>query len=193
MTQPLDILLTRRSVKAIDLQAPGPDDQTLNKIIEAGIRVPDHGKLGPWRLQLFQGKARAEFGELLAQQFEATNPDADSEAVEVERGRFLRAPTVIAVSSKVRPGIKIPEWEQQLSAGAVCQNLLIAATLAGCKAQWLTEWYAYDPVIDRALGLEEHERVAGFIYIGSGDVTPPERPRPKPGRVVSHWSPQAAN
>ena len=189
MSDALDILLTRRSVKAVDLQDPGPDAATLERILAAGIRVPDHGKLGPWRLHVFEGEARAQFGAVLANRFRELNPGAEDEMIHAEQGRFLRAPVVVAVTSRVLSGIKIPEWEQQLSSGAVCQNLLVAATLAGYKAQWLTEWYAYDAVVDRALGLEEDERVAGFVYIGSGDETPPERPRPTPEVVVSRWTP----
>ena len=186
---PLDVLLTRRSVKAMDLQEPGPDDTTLQRILSAGLRVPDHGKLGPWRLIVFQGTARSRFGEVLKTRYRQLYADASDEQLEQQRARFERAPVVIAVVSVVRSGIKIPEWEQQLSAGAVCQNLLVAATLAGFRAQWLTEWYAFDAAIDEALELEApHERIAGFIYVGSSASVPAERSRPTADTVVRYWS-----
>lgn len=183
----LERLRTRRSVKAMDIQEPGPSAADLELILETAIRVPDHGKLGPWRFLRFSGERRAEFGELLAERYVALNPDARPQAVEAERGRFLRAPVVIAVIARITPGIKIPEWEQQLSVGAVCQNMLVAANLLGYAAQWLTEWYAFDERIDGALGLTEQERVAGYIYLGSASAKPPERVRPELAQVLADW------
>jgi nitroreductase len=183
----LNRLQQRRSVKAMDLCEPGPNDSDLEVLLSTGIRVPDHGKLGPWRLLKFTGDARRVFGEVLAQRFSTLNPEAREHSIAAERERFMRAPVVIAVIARVTPGIKIPEWEQQLSVGAVCQNILTTANLMGYAAQWLTEWYAFDEHIDAALGLTTHERVAGFIYIGSAKERPAERVRPGLADVLSDW------
>ena len=188
MSNALAPLLTRRSVKAKDMVPPGPSDAELTEILRAGVRVPDHGKLGPWRLLRFAGESRTAFGQVLAARYRELHPEASDALVALEADRFLRAPVVVAVISTVRPGIKIPEWEQILSAGAVCQNLLTAATLSGFASQWLTEWYAYDEVVDRALNLGEHERVAGYVYFGSRTDTPPERPRPTLEERLSDWT-----
>ena len=137
-------------------------------MIEIAIRVPDHGKLGPWRFVVLRGERRAEAGQALANRWQALHPEAPAEQAALEGARFMRAPVVVVVvSSPNRRAVKIPLWEQELSAGAACQNLLNAALFSGFGAQWLTEWYAYDDEVARALGLTEHERVAGFVYIGS--------------------------
>ena len=141
-------LQTRRSVKAMELQEPGPSPADLNTILECAVRVPDHGKLGPWRFIRFTGDSRAAFGEILAQRYASLNPQLPEKNIEFERQRFLRAPAVVAVIAAVRSGLKIPEWEQQLSVGAACQNALVAACMMGYAGQWLTEWYAFDDVID---------------------------------------------
>ncbi len=184
----LDLLLTRRSVTAKAMTVPGPDDATLKTILEAGIRVPDHGKLGPWRFVLIRGEARAKLGEVLVDAFKKANPAAEHATLDYERNRFMRAPVVVTVVSRLTPGHKIPEWEQLLSAGAVCQNMLVAAHAAGFVAQWLTEWYGYDDNVAKALGLGANERVAGFIYIASPVEPPKERVRPTLDDVVSEWS-----
>lgn len=185
----LALLASRRSVKAQDLCEPGPNDETLRAILEAAMRVPDHGKLGPWRFLVIRGPARKELGEIIARRFRATNPDAEAEAVDFERGRFERAPVVVAVVSSPNPkAVKIPMWEQQLSAGAACQNLLNAAFFAGYGAQWLTEWYSYDEQVAREMGLAEGERIAGFVYLGSFSEPPSERNRPGYESRVSEWS-----
>jgi nitroreductase len=113
-------------------------------------------------------------------------PDGPAERYTLERNRFMRAPVVIAVISDVTENHKIPEWEQILSAGAVCQNLLVAASAMGFAAQWLTEWYAYDRAVKTELGLSPGERVAGFIYVGSAACDAEERPRKAPR--VTRWS-----
>jgi nitroreductase len=185
----LELLARRRSVKAQELQEPGPDDATLRSMLEAAMRVPDHGKLGPWRFLVIRGRHRGQLGEILARRFQALHPDADPEAVAFERGRFERAPVVVAVvSCPNSKAVKIPLWEQELSAGAACQNLLNAALFAGFGAQWLTEWYAYDDGVARDMGLSENERVAGFVYIGSAPQTPDERNRPAYETRVTEWS-----
>ena len=180
-------LQTRRSVKAMDLREPGPSPEDLNQLLSIGIRVPDHGKLGPWRLIKFKGASRVAFGEILAQRYQSLHPEAREQALVAEKERFLRAPVVIAVVARITPDIKIPEWEQQLSTGAVCQNILITANLMGFAAQWLTEWYAFDEQINAALKLTAQERIAGFIYIGSAAERPAERVRPDLAAVSSDW------
>lgn len=186
----IDLLLTRRSAKALTMVEPGPDAGELETILRAGARVPDHGKLAPWRFIIFRGEARAAFGAELAGLFASAEPRATEDQITFEAGRFMRAPVVVAVISRVMPGIKIPEWEQTLSVGAVCQNMLVAATALGFGAQWLTEWYAYSEEVNRVLGLGENERVAGYLYFGSESVPKDERPRPDLSEITSEWSPK---
>ncbi|MCP5410916.1 MAG: nitroreductase [Alphaproteobacteria bacterium] len=182
---PLDLLLSRRSASAKAMTGPGPTPDQLADLLKCAARVPDHGKLFPWRFLLFEGEARARAGDILA---EATQADGMHERqVEEERGRFLRAPLVIGVISTAREMIKIPVWEQELSAGAVCQNILIAAAAMGFGANWLTEWYAFHPVVKERLGLKAGERVAGFIYVGHPAAPLEERPRPDMAAIVSRF------
>lgn len=185
----LKLLLSRRSVIANNLGPPGPDVDLMQKILTVAARVPDHKKLVPWRFVLFEGDARAAFGEVLANAYEASDPDPSAFRRETEAGRFTRAPVVVAVISSIADKKSVPEWEQILSAGAACQNLLIAANAAGFSAQWITEWYAYDETVGRELGLKDGERVAGFVYIGTAKETPKERDRPDLDAIVSHWRP----
>lgn len=183
----IDLLLTRRSLVARDMCEPGPSAQERDVILQAGARVPDHGKLGPWRFVIFEGDARQKCGEHLASIFLEQEPDADAERVQMERDRLLRAPLVIAVISCVVDHPKIPEWEQLLSVGAVCQNMLLAASAMGYGAQWLTEWYAFDDEANAVLGLREGERTAGYLYFGSMTDKPGERARPALEERVSFW------
>ncbi len=178
----------RRSVKAADICDPGPSEDQINQILETAVRVPDHGKLGPWRFILFENQARQDFGNFLSARFKKVNPTAPKALLHLESQRFMRAPLVICVVAKIRQGIKIPEWEQQLSVGASCQNILIAASLLGYAGQWLTEWYAYDQAVANRLGLDEAERVAAFIYIGSAKEKPAERERPSLDSRFSRWN-----
>jgi nitroreductase len=190
MTNPtLDLLLARRSVSANSLGEPGPSAAELELMLRAASRVPDHKKLVPWRFLLFQGKARAEFGKVLAEVCRAEEKDPGAFRLENEANRFLRAPLVIAVISRVVKNPAAPEWEQILSAGAACQNLILAATALGYGAQWITEWYGYSRGIRQALGLGENERVAGFVYIGSPKEKPEERERPILAEIVAPWRP----
>ncbi len=181
----LDLLLTRRSGSAKAMTGPGPTSDQLADILRCGARVPDHGKLFPWRFILFEGEARARAGDILADVAQAEG--AHERQVEEERGRFLRAPVVIGVVSAAREMIKIPVWEQELSAGAVCQTMMIAATAMGFVANWLTEWYAYHPLVGERLGLKAGERMAGFIYIGHPAAPLEERPRPDVDAIVSRF------
>jgi nitroreductase len=179
----IDLLLSRRSGSAKAMKEPGPSKKQLAQILQAGSRAPDHGKLFPWRFILFEGKARARAGDILAEVMEAEGER--SKQVEEERGRFLRAPVVVAVVSAAREQHKIPVWEQELSAGAVCQNILIAATALGFVGNWLSEWYAYHPVVKERFGLKAGERIAGFIYIGTAKEDLEERPRPEMEKIVT--------
>ncbi|MCC5996138.1 MAG: nitroreductase [Oceanicaulis sp.] len=181
----LELLARRRSTLARVMTGPGPDAAQRDALLRLAARVPDHGKLFPWRFLTFEGEARARFGDILEARLRDLEPDAPPERYELERNRFLRAPLVIAVISDVTENHKIPEWEQIMSAGAACQTLLIAASAMGFAAQWLTEWYAYDRIARAALGLSSGERVAGFIYIGTASEDPSERPR-TPARA-SAW------
>ena len=189
MTDIIDFILSRRSVTARNMTEPGPSADELDKILRAGMRVPDHGRLGPWRFIVIKGEARVAFGDVLGEAFKNENPDAFEELVEVERERFQRAPVVIVVTSRVIKEHKIPEWEQTLSSGAACINLLNASHAIGYAAQWLTEWPAYNEDVAAALGLEENERVAGFVYVGTPKEPPTERQRAEYEAVVSEWAP----
>lgn len=182
----IDALLTRRSVTAKDMIAPGPNRDQLDVILKAGHRVPDHGKIGPWRFVVFEGDARARFGDALAKIFASKNTDASEKLLAFEADRFNRAPCVIAVIAAPIEH-KVPEWEQVLSAGAACMNMLHAAHAQGFVAQWLTEWYAYDADVDALLGLQANERVAGYIYVGSAVQAPSERERPALKDRVSYF------
>ncbi|MEL6780866.1 MAG: nitroreductase [Pseudomonadota bacterium] len=182
-----DFLARRRSAGKRTLRAPGPDPETLNEILRVAARVPDHRRLEPWRFIVFEGDRREAFGTILADIKASNEEDADDKTLQEERDRFLRAPVVIAVISSPDVAHKTPVWEQELSCGAVCQNLLIAANAAGWAGCWLTEWIAYDAGVSDALGLGEHERVAGFVYLGTCEARPPERPRPDMATKISRW------
>lgn len=183
--QTLDLLRTRRSGSAKTMTGPGPDDAQIQTLLACASRVPDHGKLAPWRFITFTGDARVRFGGVLADAIRKADPTASDERIQQERNRFLRAPVIIGVVSKVRTGIPIPEWEQVLSAGASCQTLLIAAHAMGFVANWITEWYAYDTNVHAALKLAEGERIAGFVYIGHPAEPLSERPRPPLETIVT--------
>lgn len=183
----LDLLLSRRSGSAKAMRAPGPSSDQLDTLLTAASRAPDHGKLFPWRFILFEGDARRRMGLLLAECLVASEPQATPERLEQERQRFLRAPVVVAVISRVRESIPIPEWEQILSAGAVCQNLVIAAHSIGFVANWITEWCAYHPLVKERLGLKSGERVAGYIYIGTSAAPLEERIRPELDKIVQRF------
>ena len=175
--QTLDFLLSRRSGSAKAMRGPGPNAAELDRILAAGVRVPDHGKLTPWRFIVFEGEGRRRMGEILAAVI-AGERDVSSERVAQERERFMRAPVVVGVVSRVREQIPIPMWEQQLSAGAVCMSIVIAAHAAGYVANWITEWCAYHPAVQERIGLKPTERIAGFIYIGQPTDQLEDRPRP---------------
>jgi nitroreductase len=187
MPEALDLLKTRRSVKPIELGGPGPGPAELDTLLTVASRVPDHGKLTPWRFVVFEGDARAKAGEAIARIFKEKNPQATDDQVAFERGRLARAPLVIAVVSRAAPHVKIPEWEQVLSAGAAAMNLVTAAHSLGFAASWLTEWYAYDRAALDALGLAANEKIAGFVHIGRPAQPPEDRPRPPLSEIVTRF------
>lgn len=180
-----EYLATRRSVPAFQMREPGPSRQELDDILKLAVRVPDHGKLAPWRFIVYRGDKRAEIGEALLKLALEAKPDLSAEMIDVERARFTRAPVVIAVISRAAPHGKIPEWEQVMSAGAVCLNLLMAANATGFVSNWLSEWFAFDQRAWPLLGINADEKVAGFIHIGSTDFPVTERPRPELADVVT--------
>lgn len=187
MTDTLALLKLRRSVPPQFLTAPGPSADQLRDLLTIGTRVPDHGKLAPWRFVLFEGAARETAADVVARVFRARNPDADDEKVAFERKRLTHAPLIIGVVSRARPHVKIPEWEQELSAGAVCMNILVAAHAMGFGASWLTNWFSFDRDVLSAFGLADDERMAGFIHIGTPETVPADRDRPVLADIVSHY------
>lgn len=184
----LDLLKTRRSVKAAMLSAPGPTAGDLDTILTCASRVPDHKKLVPWRFIVFEGEARQAFGDVLARVLDAEDKDRPSPArLEIERGRLLRAPTVVCVVSRVVSSTGAPEWEQILSCGAAALNLCLAANAMGFGTCWITEWYSYSPGVRAALKLAENERIAGFVFIGTAKERQADRDRPALSDIVSRW------
>lgn len=185
----LELLLTRRSVKATMLAEPGPTPDQLTTILTVAARVPDHKKLTPWRFVVFEGDARADFGRVLLEACAAEEKEPPSATrLEFERTRLLRAPTVVAVISRVTPNAAAPEWEQVLSCGAACLNLCLAANAMGFGTCWITEWYAYSAGVRAALRLAANEKVAGFIYIGTAHERQPDRDRPDLAAITTRWA-----
>lgn len=184
----LAALDARRSVPSRLLGAPGPTHDQLLRMLASAVRVPDHGKLVPWRFLRIEGDTRLRLGDLLAERARALDPDAPDAAVEKDRQRFSFAPTIVAVIAHVTPGHKVPEIEQLLSGGAVCFALLQAAQALGFGAQWLTGWGAYDDHVRARLGIGEHERILGFVHIGTAREDAPERLRPDPATLLSDLS-----
>ena len=184
----LDFLKTRRSVTAKKMTRGNVTEDHLRQILEAGIRVPDHGALKPWKLKVIKGATQKQLDEeVIFAEFIKANPDANAETQSIEQNRFQRADTVIAVISSPVEHKSITEWEMHLSAGAVCTTLLYAAQSLDYAAQWLTEWYAYnDNVLQRLGGVPGKDRIAGFIYVGEKTSTPIERTRPDFDSVVSY-------
>jgi nitroreductase len=185
----IDLILGRRSVKPAMLGEPGPTPAQLHTILTAAARVPDHKKLVPWRFILFEGEARASFGRVLLKACQSEEKETPTAArLEFERTRLLRAPTVVAVISRVTPNPAAPEWEQILSCGAACFNLCLAANALGFGTSWITEWYSYSKDVRAALKLGANERCAGFIYIGTGKEKPEDRDRPALAEIVTRWT-----
>ena len=182
------LLALRRSAGKQFLTEPGPSPSNLDELLTIAARVPDHRKLSPWRFIVFEGDARAEFGKAIAKIHGSNLPDAESHDVIHAAGLPLRAPVMVAVISSPDHTHKTPVWEQELSAGAVCHNLLLAANASGWAGVWLTEWLAFDKQVDALLGLNEGERVAGYIYLGTATMASPERPRADMSEKVMRWT-----
>ena len=178
----LRFLATRRSASAVTLAAPGPSNDEVMSLIGLAARVPDHGKLAPWRFILLEGASKAEF----AGRLEALATTRDDSRAVAKLAKLKTPPMGIAVLSSPRSH-EIPEWEQLLSAGAVCTTLLYAALALGYGANWITDWYAYDPEALAILGAAPGERVAGFVFIGTAKEPPLERERPDPNSLVTRW------
>ena len=182
-----DFLALRRSANKAFISTPGPTPQQLDELLAATTRVPDHRRLEPWRFIVFEGEAREKFGDAAARVQEEEAPQAGIKALEETRGLLMRAPTVVAVISSPKDDNKTPIWEQELSAGALCYNLLLTANAAGWAGCWLTEWISFSSGINKVLGLERGERIAGFIYLGTATMDPQERARPE-ATPVQRWT-----
>ncbi len=186
MTDALALLSRRRSVGPAFLEGPGPDAGELETLLRVASRVPDHGKLAPWRFVVIAGDARVRAGEIALKLKREDNPALDAQGQNAERARFSRSPLVVAVVSRAGPHVKVPEWEQVLSAGASAMALEVAVAAMGYASTWLTEWVAYDARFRAALGLAEAERIAGFIHIGRAKSPPEDRPRPALADIVTY-------
>lgn len=185
----LQSLDTRRSTPSRQLGPPGPDDATLLRMLQTAVRVPDHGKLVPFRFLRLRGDARHALGEALVARALDLDPQASTAALEKDRARFTHAPLVITVIARFDARHKVPEQEQLLSAGCVCFALLQAAQALGFGAQWLTGWAAYDAAIGEILGLQADEKIVGFIHIGTPGLEAPERDRPDAAALLRDWDP----
>jgi nitroreductase len=175
----------RRSASALTLAGPGPDEEELRTILTVASRAPDHGKLSPWRFIILRGAAKAAFVEGL-EKIAATRPDAGK--AQAKLGKIRVPPVTVTVVSRSFTG-DIPEWEQELSAGAVCMLLVVAGQALGFGANWITDWYAYDPAAIQLLGLATGERVAGFVHLGTPTEAPLERARPELDSLLTEWRP----
>ncbi len=185
----LALLHSRKSASAKAMTSPGPTAEQLSEILSCAVRVPDHGKLAPWRFILWEGDARAQFGEAMKARWQVLHPEHGESTLDFVSALFLRAPTVVGVISTAAEHPKIPVWEQQLSAGAVCMTMLLAATALGVGCQWNTDWVAYDGEIAKAMGLAPHEKVAGLVYLGTPVGALEDRPRPDAASLVTRWTP----
>lgn len=185
-SSPIRYFLTRRSTKPRDLIAPGPDAKQIRQILTAAMRTPDHGKLAPWRFIIIGDDQRDRLSNLLTSAYRAEKPDAGRLEIEAMDQFARQAPALVVVLSSPVESSKIPLWEQELSAGAACMNLLHAATALGFGGGWLTGWPAYNDQVRDALG-QPHEKIAGFIFLGMTSRPLEERPRPDFEVQVTHW------
>jgi nitroreductase len=188
MPSPLDLLLQRHSVPSRQLAAPGPEGVELQALLQAAVRVPDHGKLVPFRLIGLRGEAKQAFGEQVAA-IAARNPALSEAKREKERTRYAFAPLVLVVIARLAADSKVPPIEQQVAAGCVAYNLLLGAHALGYGAQWLTGWAAYDADVAALLRLAGNERVIGFVHVGTPQIEVPDRERPALDEVFSTWTP----
>lgn len=187
-TSPATLLASRRSGKPRDMIAPGPDAAGLKAILSIAIRTPDHGKLAPWRFVTIDAAQRDAFAAMLRDAYLIDKPEAGRLELEAIDQFAHQAPTLVVALSKPAHASHIPIWEQELSAGAACMNLLAAAHAHGFVASWLTGWATYSPAVRKAFGAEDG-RIAGFIFIGTPGRALDERPRPDYDAVVSGWQP----
>ncbi len=185
MKNTVELLQTRRSPRIPDLVEPGPGEDELTTILTIAARVPDHGKLVPWRFIVLRKDGRAALAEKLAACFRVDHADATTDQIEKERSRFVNTPLIVAVVSRAAPHGKIPEWEQVLSAGAACMNLITAVHALGYGANWITGWTAYDRSCLDLLGVAPNEKVAGYIHIGTPTAPLEDRPRPRLEDIVT--------
>jgi len=183
----LHALDARRSVPAKQLGEPGPDPDTLLRMLTSAVRVPDHGKLVPYRFLRIAGDARHSLGAFLADRAVQRDPQVSAAQLDKARQRFSHAPLIITVIASPRPNPKVPEAEQLMTAGCVCFALLQAAQALGFGAQWLTAWMAFDPAVHAHLGLAEGEQIAGVSHIGTPKTAVPERERPDPAALLQDW------
>lgn len=186
-TATLELQGSRRSVSPQALAAPGPTPEELDRLLTIAARVPDHGKLAPWRFIVFEGEGQKRAGDIIAEVYGAENPEIHAKKIELERKRLAWSPVVVAVVSRAATHEKIPEWEQIMSAGAVCMNLVLAANAMGFATSWLTEWFAYNRKVLSRFGLAEHEKIAGFVHIGRPTTTVEDRVRPVMSEIVSRF------
>lgn len=184
----IDFMLARKSAPIPELNEPAPSDEEIRTMLTIASRVPDHGRLAPWRFILYRGAARDRIGEMLAARAEEREGPLTDGRRQQELARFSRAPLVIGVVSVPRENPKIPQWEMFLSGGAAAMNLVIAANALGYGTNWITNWYSDDEEGRRILGLAPQERVVGFIHIGTFSGDAPERPRPDVDTLYSEWS-----
>ncbi|MBD8526586.1 nitroreductase family protein [Pseudomarimonas arenosa] len=174
----LELLQTRRSVPCAQLQSPAPNQAELEQIVALAMRVPDHGKLTPWRVLALQDEHKGAFADWLYQRHRQREPEANESVLQKDPQRFRHSPLVLVIVSTILSTERIPEQEQLLSGGCVCYTVLQAAAALGYSAQWLTGWAAYDTPVAKQLGLSDGERILGFIHLGRADEVPPERVRP---------------
>src|SRR5262245_61341366 len=183
-----DFLANRISPPIPSLQEPAPDDAEIEQMVRVATRVPDHGRLEPWRFIVYRGDARRQIGEQLAALAETREGPLPEGKRQQELARFSRAPLVIGVVSSPKDHPKIPQWEMFLSGGAAAMNLVHAANALGYGANWITNWYSDSEEGRRILGLAPHERVIGFVHIGTPSAPAPDRPRPDVARLISEYS-----
>lgn len=191
LSSPLALLLSRRTAKAKQMVEPGPDDAQLRTILTAAMRVPDHGKLFPWRFVTITKSERPAFAAMLLATYRAEKPDAGRLEIEAIEQFARQAPALVVVISSPKPASHIPLWEQQLSAGAACQTLLLAAHASGFAGCWLTGWATYSDGVRASFGCTADERIAGFLFLGTAGGPVDERPRPDYDTHVSPWLPTA--
>ncbi|MFC5580308.1 nitroreductase family protein [Rhodanobacter terrae] len=189
MPAALSLLQQRHSVPSRQLGEPAPDEATLQMLLEAAIRVPDHGKLVPFRLIRLEGTAKLRFGERLAAIAIRNSPEMSEAKQEKERLRYTFAPLVMVVVARLHADSKVPEIEQKLCAGNVAYNILLGAHALGYGGQWLTGWAAYDREAAAILGLAEHEHVVGFVHLGTPQIEVPDRDRPALADLLGTWTP----